>query len=58
MKQGKNENFRSYEMDGVDRFEKKYRNNIDPDANPLYNKNENPFTDALLDHFEEDQKKK
>lgn len=29
--------------------------NIDPDANGLYNKNGNAFTDALIDHFESQQ---
>lgn len=29
--------------------------NLDPDANSLYNKNGNAFTDALIDHFESQQ---
>ncbi|HAK12727.1 MAG TPA: hypothetical protein DCO78_12860, partial [Chitinophagaceae bacterium] len=29
--------------------------NIDPDANGLYNKDGNDFTDALIDHFESQQ---
>ena len=28
---------------------------VDPDANPLYNKDGNPFTDALIEHIEEQQ---
>jgi hypothetical protein len=32
------------------------QNRIDPDANPLYNKDGNAFTDAWIDHIEEQQK--
>jgi ABC-type uncharacterized transport system permease subunit len=30
--------------------------NLDPDANGLYNKDGNDFTDALIDHFESQQR--
>ncbi|MBL7738137.1 MAG: hypothetical protein JNK14_02885 [Chitinophagaceae bacterium] len=35
--------------------ELKHQLNLDPDVHGLYNKDGNPFTDALIDHFESQQ---